>query len=836
MSEPSPTRRVLRFGIYQCDLYTRELYKNGIRVKLPDQPFRLLAVLLERPGEAVTRQELQERLWPDSSFGDFNDGLNTAMNKLRAALDDEAENPRFVETLPRRGYRFVAAVTAPAAAGTASASGTTVAGIAQGDSVRQGANGGEAEGAGNEAPVGTAGTTTSPASSAAGQDAATLAGAAARKNARASRWILSIVAVVAVGVTTAWFFYGGSALSFNPRDSVLVADFNNQTGDARFDRALQDAFVVDLQQSQRVNIFPQARTESVLEMMGKPAGQMITAGIGREICQREGIRGLITAGITRTGNNYELTAQLIDPRTGEAVRSYSERSYGEDHILDALDRIADNVRRDLGESLYQIHSASKPLPEVTTSSLVALKQYSDAVALWHDGHYAQSVSLLQTAVQTDPNFAMAHAALGIAYFSYIRNDPVRGKQEYEKALSLSSHTTDRERMIIQTHYAGDLGHVDEAAALYRLYLSRYPDDWSMLLDYARLLRLHGQANEAIAQYQRILRLAPDDANTYIEMATAYRTVDKLEESLAAYSEAFKADRHELYAGNVGREYGAALIANGDDQKAMQVFTEQMGNPDSREAGMRSLALLALYEGRYADAAKRFHGCLLILDKKAYFSVARVHLWLGIVAGGEGEKQAEEQQFDLAAQNLTTIGPKVVFGAILGQAYARAGFLEKAEKVESTIAPLADAKNEDELGYLHLLQGEIAVAQKRYDDGINLLALSNKENPTQLSSEALADAYQQAGKINSAIDAYERFVSDTHSLLWEPQQRWLAAHVTLTEDYIARGNAGDAERARQVIGAFINVWKAADANLPLLKQARIDDAKLRQDERTVRVGS
>ena len=186
--------------------------------------------------------------------------------------------------------------------------------------------------------------------------------------------------------------------------------------------------------------------------------------------------------------------------------------------------------------------------------------------------------------------------------------------------------------------------------------------------------------------------------------------------------------------------------------------------------------------------------------------------------------------------LSTIGPKVVFGAIIGQAYARAGFLAKAEKVESTIAPLADAKNEDELGYLHLLQGEIAVAQKRYDDGINLLALSNKENPTQLSSEALADAYQQAGKINSAIAAYERFVSDTHSLLWEPQQRWLAAHVTLTEDYIARGNAGDAARARQVIGAFINVWKAADANLPLLKQARIDDAKLRQDERTVRVGS
>ncbi|HEX5422791.1 MAG TPA: winged helix-turn-helix domain-containing protein [Candidatus Acidoferrales bacterium] len=825
MNESSPVRRMLRFGIYQCDLSTRELYKSGIKIKLADQPFRLLAVLLERPGDVVTRQELKERLWPDSSFGDFNDGLNTAVNKLRAALDDEAENPRFVETLPRRGYRFVAAVTAPDSGATAS--GREPGSNARGDSGdRVGI--GTASGAAAGAAIGAATGASAGSSEASGQarrngGVGTATGEG--KKVRAPGWILSIVAVVVLGGTIAWFFYGRSALSFNSRDSVLVADFNNQTGDARFDRALEDAFVVDLQQSRRVNIFPQARTESVLEMMGKPAEQMVTAGIGREICQREGIRGLITAGITRTGNSYELTAQLIDPRTGEAVRSYSERSYGEDHILDALDRITERVRRDLGESLYQIHSASKPLPEVTTSSLVALKQYSDAVALWHDGHYAQSVALLQTAVQTDPKFAMAHAALGLAYFSYIRNDPVRGKQEYEKALALSSHTTDRERMIIQTHYAGDLGHVDEAAALYRLYLSRYPDDWSMLLDYARLLRLHGRANEAIAQYQRILRLAPDDANTYIEMATAYRTLDKLQESLAAYSEAFKIDRHELYAGNVGREYGAALIANGEDKKAAQIFTEQMGNPDSREAGMRSLALLDLYEGRYADAAKRFHECLLILDKKAYFSVARVHLWLGIIAGGEGDKRAEERQFDVAAQDLKMIGPKVVFGSIIGQAYARAGFLDKAEKVESAIAPLADAKNPDESGYLHLLQGEIAVAQKRYDDGINLLLLSNKENPTQLSSEALAHAYQQSGKINSAIPAYEGFISDSHSLLWEPQQRWLEAHVTLTEDYIARGNAGDAARARQVMGAFMKVWNGADANLPLLNQARAEDAKI-----------
>ncbi len=122
---------------------------------------------------------------------------------------------------------------------------------------------------------------------------------------------------------------------------------------------------------------------------------------------------------------------------------------------------------------------------------------------------------------------MAHAALGLDYFSYLVNAPVQGKQEYEKALALSSRTTDRERMIIETHYADDLGHIGDADALYRSYLSRYPDDWDMRSDYALLLRRHGRAAEAIAQYKEILRVAPDDAKTYIEMATAYRTLGQI---------------------------------------------------------------------------------------------------------------------------------------------------------------------------------------------------------------------------------------------------------------------------------------------------------------------
>jgi eukaryotic-like serine/threonine-protein kinase len=800
MSEPGATRRVVSFGIFQCDLRARELYKNGTRVKLPDQPFRLLAMLLERPGQVVTRQELQQHLWVDSSFGDFNDGLNTAINRLRAALDDNAENPRFIETLPRRGYRFVATVADQ-----------------NGDGAKDlhavwapGADFRNSESEARREPEGF-----------------TAKSQAARKSIRASGLILAIVTVMMLAGGAVWFFYGRSALSFNSRDSVLVADFDNQTGDSRFDQALENAFVVSLEQSRRANVFARARLESVLEMMGKSGNGRVTPALGREICQREGIRGLISAGITRTGNDYELTAELIDPKTGETVRSYAERSYGQDHILDALDLIAGNIRRDLGESLYQIHQADRPLPEVTTSSLVALKQYSEGTTLWHQGKFAQGATLLRAAVETDPDFAMAHAALGAAYFSYIDNDPDRGRQEYDKALSLSSRTTDRERMIIQAEYANDQGHIEEADMLYRAYLDRYPDDWQVLLDYAGLLRKHGRAAEAIARYKEILRIAPDDAKTYIEMGSANIDLSDFPDAVSAYSEGFRLDPHWLVAGNTGRQYGMALIESGDEQKAQQVFkdmTEKAQTTATREAGLRSLALLDMYHGRYRDAARRFKECLLILDSQAYLSVARVHLWLAFVAEGEGDPRSEAEQLDTAAQKLNAIGPKVVFGAFVGEAYARAGLLDKAERIESMVAPQADSKSAEQSGYLHLLQGEIAVARRDYDKGIELLILSNKENTTPLSSEALAHAYQQARRRDDAIAAYERVLKDRHILLWEPQQRWLAAHDMLATDYLSRDSQNDRAKAKQVLDQFLGLWKGADPGLPLLKQARAEYAE------------
>lgn len=762
----------MRFGPFEWDPESAELRRDGVHIRIQDQPLKLLAVLVERPGRLVTRQELQKLLWPDNTFVDFEDGLNTAIKKLREALGDEKDHPQFIETVPRRGYRFIEHVEILDA--------------------------------------------TSPD----GHHAATSVsapGVLSKTQSRHRLWIAIGVAVLILGGLALWLTVSRPAFSFGSQDWVLVTDFENGTGEPQLDNALRTAFTVSLEQSRHFNVFPHTRIGSVLQLMGKPSDSRITPALGREICQRENIRGLIASSIARTGQEYALSAELIDPQTGNTVRSYSERVNGEDHILDALDRISSEARADLGESLYQIHTANRPLPQVTTSSLVALKDYSEGASLWHQGKYKDGATLLRAAVDADPGFAMAHAALGGYYFSYIDNSQPAGQREYEKALALSTRTTERERLHIQVDYEADLDHANSADSLYRVYLDRYPDDWQVLSDYARFLRRHGRQLDAIARYKEILRVAPDDGRTYVEMATAYQSLGKLPEALSAYSAAFKLYPQWLTTGNVNREYGFTLVQNGEDGKAEQTFSALLADPKTKETGLRSLALLDLYHGRYASARSRFRDALLLDESPAIpLSMARVHLWLGIVAEGQGDTREEMRQLDDAASQIKNVGPKVVFGAFVGLEYARAKATAQAKGIENLIAPLVDAKSAEQAGYLHLLQGEIALAEGHFDQAIDLLTLADHDNSTPFSVEALANAYQQSGAKDKAILWYEKLMAGpVRSLSWEPQQRWVAAHCTLAEDYLARG---DRDKASQVLTKLLGMWKDADPDLPLHKQA------------------
>src|SRR5580704_8506760 len=297
--EQAPSSPMLKFGPYLVDLAAGEVRKNGSRIRLQEKPLRVLALLAERQGQVVTREELKKHLWPEDTFVDFETGLNTAVSKLRDALSDSAENPRYIETIPRRGYRFISPVEfvnghRPSA--------------------------GNSDNGQNEqlAPA-----LIPAADGFSGTAARKVPGA--RPKRRIAFWISLAAAVIIIGGAAYWLTHGRPALSFHSSDSILIADFENQTGDPRFDNALGTAFTVSIAQSRYANVYPRMQLDAVLQRMGRRQGERITASLGREICQRESVRGLIVSSITRTGQEYSLTAQLIDPQTGVPVRAYTER-------------------------------------------------------------------------------------------------------------------------------------------------------------------------------------------------------------------------------------------------------------------------------------------------------------------------------------------------------------------------------------------------------------------------------------------------------------------------------------------------------------------------------
>lgn len=789
----SPT--ILAFGDFRLNTRGLELRKDGIRIRMRQQPARVLALLARRSGDIVTREELQSELWGEDTFVDFERGLNNCIKQIRQALNDDPANPTYLETIPRQGYRFLARVESMASTnGEPKLASVPI-----------------------EAP------SLQPVVASAKPEVRPTEVSIGRKLGRI--WIATLAGVLAIAALGIWMLVGRPAFSFHERDSILVSDFENRTGDPRFDDALRTAFTVALEQSRYANVLPRTRVESALKRMGKSENERVTTAIGQEICQREGARGLVTASITRTGNEYALTAELIDPATGAPVRSYSERVHGEDHILDALDIIAGKIRADLGESLYGIHQADRPLPQVTTASLTALKQYTDAQSLWRRAKFEDAVGLYRSAVALDADFAIAHAALGTAYCSHVFNyQRELCKREFQKAMSVSSRVTERERRIIEVGYARELGPADDADRLSRLYLADYPDDWQARYNYAQFLRLHGQEQEAIGQFTELTRIAPNDGRNYLDIATAYKSLGKPTDAIRAYSEAFRLNPVWLNVTSINREYGFTLVANGEETKAEQVFSALAANPDARASALDSLAMLDLLHGRYAQANRRLEEALSLAEQRhEVFLTARNHYFLSAAARAMGRKEEQLKELNAALADFKNLGPKVEYGSLVGQEFAHAGAIAKAEEIEKQITPLPEPHTDEQAGYLRLLQGEIALAKGNAAEAAKFFDLQDPQyaryggNVNAISIEALGRAYGKGANIDEAVSWYEKlFVGGSCRLAgWEPQTRCPEARLALVAEYLARG---DKQKASATLAPMLKAWQEADTNLPLRKQA------------------
>jgi DNA-binding winged helix-turn-helix (wHTH) protein/tetratricopeptide (TPR) repeat protein len=789
-----------RFGRWCIDVEQRVLFLDGAPVSLAPRDFDLLLVLVRNAGRVVSKDELLKRVWGPVIVEEGN--LASHVSVLREVLGRADGDLRYIETVPKRGYRFVCALRA-AAEGVTEPGSTHVAVEAV------------------------------PPAAVAPLAAPPLEPRRRRSNVRTWAYA-AFAALVLVALAVGWRSSGDSVLPFAERDWLLVADFENQTGDARFDEALSTAFSVSLEQSQFMNVFPRSRVAATLERMRAAKDARLDESLAREVCARESIRALVTATVTRTGSEYALAARLVDPRTGAPRRSYLQRAAGETQLLAALQQIGTDLRRDLGESLASIQAADRPLAEVTTPSIEALRWYSTGDKHWREARYADAKRAYEAALAVDPEFAMAHAALGRVYYSYVFNRVDLGQEHFQRALALVDRTTARERLAMQADFAASRDEFDRAIELYQRYAALYPQDASVHESLGFVYAESGRQLEALESYRRALAVDAANAKLLNNAAVALAELDRSSEALPLFARALQVDPQFLDRHNFRANYATILFAAGERARAVETIRVALQQDGERDRASRLLGLFSQFEGRYREAAEHFARAVAAPDPDgdAALSRARNHGYLAAALGARGDVAGAKRELLAGVSALDQHrGAPANFRARLAIALVGAGAMNEA-KAQLGVLEQAPGGNPGSASAVTLqLRGAIAAAGGHLPQAVSFgeraLAAATTESDRLLIRHTLAHAYEKAGTLDRAIETYEALASAPLGtwLAWEAQEPCQLAQLALARLYAARGDFANARQRLEALRAF---WPAPDADLPYLREVAALTAALGAD--------
>lgn len=626
-------------------------------------------------------------------------------------------------------------------------------------------------------------------------------------------FVVMVIALVGLFLWHPW--KAGRTIPFSERDWILITDFKNLTGDEIFNLSLNTALTVNIQQSKYVNVYPRSRVMETLQRMGKEAVDTLDEELGSEVAQREGINALISCSINQIENVYALTASIIDPNTRLTLKTETSQAKGRDKVLDALDDLASNIRKDLGESLKDIQEKSVALPKATTSSLEALKNYTDGLRAESS---KEEELLFLKAIELDPDFALAHAKLG-AYYSNLSRNPLKGKEHLNKALALLDRLTEKERLWIQALVPDFSGNRDNAIINYKVYLTKYPDDSDGWFRLGYSFMSLGHYEQSIDAFKKVLEIDPERSGSYINIASCYSIMNKYEQAVENYLKAFEISPKTLLIPNINHEFGFTYVEMGEIQKARETFeimiSEEGGN---KATGHRSLALLNMYQGKFSDAINHLNESILLNKSiSAHLSEMRDRLYLASAYRAKGMMDACYKE----VRTAYTIREKMYLGPwwlnLIGKMFARHGLLEKAEDLLKDISDRMNEEIRNDRVSFNILKGEIELAKDNHSEAVELLGVAYNLRDDNYVLESLAYAYFKKGDIDKAIEKYEHLVANP-SLGWEAQESWIQSHYQLGKIYEKKG---EIRKALQYYQRFLDIWKDADPGLP-----EADDAKKR----------
>lgn len=620
----------------------------------------------------------------------------------------------------------------------------------------------------------------------------------------------AIVALFVVVTASAFYLYKRNSHPLTNRDTILLTDFVNTTGEPVFDGTLKQALAVDLGQTPFLNLFPEDRVRETLRFMGRSPDDRITRDIGREICERQGIKAMLTGSIANIGSHYNIIVEAIDPRSGDPIAREQIEADSKERVLSALGTAASNLRKKLGESLSSIQKYDVNIEQATTSSLEALKAYAMANDERAKGRARESLTFYSRAVELDPNFAMAYARIGVFYINQEQMETA--KPFLQKSYDLRDRVSERERLYITEKYYNYItGEVDKAVEILKTWARLYPNDFiphnNLSLDYQVL----GNFEESLKEALESVRLAPNNITARENVVTCFLALGRIDEAEQASKEIEKLNPDSLGAHD--NRYRFSFLRR--DQSGMDREIEwARGKPEEADVIVAS-ATVAVYFGKLKQSEELLKRAVEMLKTQNRAENAAKDL-LGLAATqlvlGKCQQAKENTKAALALYH----GRNDLTGAAL--IYAGCGDVNQAQAIlnqlhttyptdfiiNSVLSPVIQAMIERSRGNLTEAV-RLAESVRAYDRGLVTGLMNNYvRGSLYLEQRRGTEAAAEFKKIidSPAIEAY----SPAHTL----------AYLGLGR---AEAISGDTAAARKSYQDFFALWKDADPDLPVVLQAR-----------------
>jgi len=635
-------------------------------------------------------------------------------------------------------------------------------------------------------------------------------------------WVAGVVVVVLIGAGIVGYLDAHKAPMLAEKDSVIIADFANTTGDPVFDGTLRQGLSVQLEQSPYLNILSDAQIAKTMSLMGHPPMEKLTDEMARQVCVRSNSHATIEGSISQVGSQFSLILKAVNCADGATLTSVEATAPNKDNVLKALNDLASNIRGKLGESLRSVKKFDAPLEAATTTSLDALKSYSmGREALVKKGDNGAAITFFERAVSLDPNFAMAHASLGTVYSN--SGAITKSHESIKKAYELRDRVSDRERFYITSHYEEFYtGNLQKAIDIYDLWLQTYPaDSGAILLNRGVIYQQLGQTNKALESYQEALKAQPESQLITSQLMGLYLSSMQLDEAQTVLDKMFAQNKdNPQYHGILSQ---IAFLR--DDSAALKrEFDWLATKPDFQSNLFQGEANIAAYHGQFAKAQE--------LLQRTFAAAGGASANKGQLAQGQASVAVREviigetdQAKKLAQTALATPEIPKSSQVTAAMTLAMIGDTTRAQSVHDDISKQFPEDTIFQSILLPSLQATIEYGRGDFAKAIDAL---QPVTQFELSSATNLDPAYLRGmvylKLNKGAEAAAEFQKlIDHRGVVSTSITGPLAHLGLAR---ARVLQNDAAGARTEYQNFLALWKDADPDIPIFKQAQAEYAKLK----------